>query len=287
MKLEEVSFKNLPVNQIFQTYLEDYSRLEGFYSHPPEALTKLNGSVDYNTGKVNRDRLKQLLRQINEKYGAEAKAFERIDQLKNREAKVIVTGQQMIVLGGPLFLIYKAISVMIWARHIEENTGKPVIPVFWLADEDHDIDEVTKIALPDGDNIEELQLDFDPEVRHSIGSDKPVAEAIESLIEKIFEILPETEFSEELRSLVQSCYVSGNLKEGFARLIVRLFSKHGLVIAESNNPEIKKELSAPICRAVTLSAEINEELESRSAEIDSKFHRQAQVQTSTLFMHYP
>lgn len=287
MKLDEVSFNDLPVNEIFQTYLEDYSRLADFYSQPPEAVSRLNSSEDYNTGKVNRERLTELLRQVNESYGAESKTFERIDQLEDPEAKVIVTGQQMIVFGGPLFLIYKALSVLIWARYVEENTGKPVIPVFWLADEDHDVDEVATIALPNGDKIEQLQLDFDPEVRHSIGSDKPVSEAIDSLISKIFEILPETEFSEEIRSLVQSCYDSGNLKEGFARLIVRLFSKHGLVLAESNNPEIKKELSAPICRAVSRSIEINEELESRSAEVETKFHRQAQVQPSTLFMHDP
>ncbi len=62
---------------------------------------------------------------------------------------VVVTGQQVGWLTGPLYTIYKAVSVIQAARFIEAQLGSPyrVVPVFWMASEDHDAAEVNWIAL--------------------------------------------------------------------------------------------------------------------------------------------
>ncbi len=287
MKLDYIGFDELPVNALFQSYLNDYSQLSGFFTKSPFQWPAQNGEPDLNSGKISRDQLVELLREINTGYGAHQQSLDQIDRLKDPEAKVVVTGQQMVIFGGSLFLILKAISVIVWARQLEQRTGKPVVPVFWLADEDHDYDEVTGLSLPGDEGVEHLKLDFTPDVPHSIGNLKPGQKTIELLLDQIFEVLPETDFSSELRELLASSYQSGNLKEGFARLFSELFSKQGLVLVESNNPAVKKALSEPICRAVQEATAINEELEARSAEVEARFHRQAHVQPTTLFMHDP
>ena len=285
MKLEDVSFDKLPVNSLFQTYVNDYPKLSGFFSESPFRWPKQNGRADFNTGKVDRETLITLLNNINSAYGVDEEALRQIKRLEDPETRVVVTGQQMVVFGGPLFLILKAISVLLWAKHIERQTGKPVVPVFWLADEDHDLEEVSTLALPGSDGAEHLYLDYHPAVHHSVGSNSPAGEEVDSLLKQIFSLLPETDFSSELEELLRSSYQSGNLKQGFGKLMAGLFSKHGLVLAESNNAGIKKELSRPICQAVQQAIEINEKLEERSAEVEDGFHRQAQVQPTTLFMH--
>lgn len=285
MKLEDVSFDKLPVNSLFQTYVKDYPKLSGYFSESPFQWPKQNGRSDFNSGKVERNKLITLLNNINTSYGVDKETFSQIKRLEDPESRVVVTGQQMVVLGGPLFLVLKAISVLSWAKYIERQTGKPVVPVFWLADEDHDLEEVSTLALPGSDGVEHLHLDYHPKVRHSVGVKSPAGDAVADLINRVFEILPETDFSSELDELLRSTYQSGNLKEGFGRLMARLFSKHGLVLAESNNSGIKEELSRPICQAVQQAIEINDKLEKRSAEVENDFHRQAQVQPTTLFMH--
>lgn len=287
MKLDSVSFDELPVNRLFRTYVSDFSELSGFFSKAPFEWSQQNGELKFKSGKVERNSLVDILHDINTRYGAHQKALEQIERLNDPDARVVVTGQQMVVFGGSVFLLFKAISVIVWARQLEQRIGKPVIPVFWLADEDHDIEEVSQLSLPDEQQIKHLNLRFSPRVRHSIGELEPDEEAIKEFTDQIFETLPETEFSAELRDLLESSYSNSNLKEGFARLFGSLFSKHGLVLAESNNHKIKQHLAEPICKAVHDAVSINESLEQQSVAVEEKFHRQAQVQPTTLFIHDP
>ena len=57
----------------------------------------------------------------------------------------MVTGQQLSWYGGPLYTFFKLMSAIQWSKRLSETTGKTVIPVFWLADEDHDYKEINQI----------------------------------------------------------------------------------------------------------------------------------------------
>ena len=70
--------------------------------------------------------------------------FERPDAL------AVVAGQQVGLFGGPLFTIYKAITAIALARSIESACGVPVVPIFWLASDDHDFEEVRRARVSDG-----------------------------------------------------------------------------------------------------------------------------------------
>src|SRR5688572_20609748 len=56
-----------------------------------------------------------------------------------RGAAVVVTGQQVGLFLGPLYTLYKAASAVALARAIAERSGVPVVPMFWLQTEDHDV----------------------------------------------------------------------------------------------------------------------------------------------------
>jgi bacillithiol biosynthesis cysteine-adding enzyme BshC len=62
---------------------------------------------------------------------------------------VVVTGQQPGFLGGPLLTLYKALTAVAAARQYRALTGRPCVPVFWVASEDHDLDEVREARFPD------------------------------------------------------------------------------------------------------------------------------------------
>lgn len=69
-------------------------------------------------------------------------------KLADPATRVVVTGQQVGLFGGPLYTLTKALAATLWARRIEEETGTPAVAVFWMATEDHDYAEVAKAYLP-------------------------------------------------------------------------------------------------------------------------------------------
>jgi bacillithiol biosynthesis cysteine-adding enzyme BshC len=64
-------------------------------------------------------------------------------KIRMEGVSTVTTGHQLQIAGGPAFLHYKTITTIRLARKIEEDTGKKVVPVFWLASEDHDFKEVS------------------------------------------------------------------------------------------------------------------------------------------------
>ena len=61
----------------------------------------------------------------------------------------IVTGQQAGLFGGPLFVLWKALGTVVVARELEARRGRPVVPVFWVASDDHDFAEVRSATVVD------------------------------------------------------------------------------------------------------------------------------------------
>jgi len=71
-----------------------------------------------------------------------------LEKLKSGAAAV-VTGQQPSVALGPLYNVYKALTAIRWARHLEAG-GVKAVPVFWNHSDDDNVDGLNRLAFPDG-----------------------------------------------------------------------------------------------------------------------------------------
>ena len=67
----------------------------------------------------------------------------RLDKLRDLESSTVTTGHQLQLCGGPAFFHYKIITTIRLARKLEKESGRGVVPIFWLASEDHDFKEVS------------------------------------------------------------------------------------------------------------------------------------------------
>ena len=73
-------------------------------------------------------------------------------------ARAVVTGQQVVLFGGPLLTILKAATAVARASEATKATGVEHVPVFWLATEDHDLEEVDQVSFLTKSSVETLRL---------------------------------------------------------------------------------------------------------------------------------
>ncbi len=110
-----------------------------------------------------RAELSRILTEYNREIGAPQPAIENASRLARSETLVVTTGQQPMAFGGPLYVLYKAVTAVRLAREAEAALGVPVVPVFWNAAEDHDLDEVaTATAAGPGGKLLRFRADLSP-----------------------------------------------------------------------------------------------------------------------------
>jgi len=185
---------------------------------------------------------------------------------------LVTTGQQPVLFGGPLYVLYKALTAVELARSLEDQLGRPVLPVFWVASEDHDWEEARQLHLLDQTN-ELKTVELPPRegatpALHRIplghGADAgPGTEAGADLLtplHALLEALPETDFSPPLRTALESAWSPGTtLPEGFLRSLKQLLAPFGLFFVEAHDPSLRR-LSRPLLLEELRSSRRSQEL---------------------------
>ncbi len=227
----------------------------------------------------------ELISLFNARFPGQQPADELSAILADENTVTITTGQQLSLFGGPLYTIYKTISVIHLAKRLTRDTGRHVVPVFWLPDEDHDFEEIASVVLPEKQNLNRFSLPCDSCARHAAGS-ITIDEDFESFRKDVYQSLQPTDFSRRLTSLLDEAYTTGRTyRDAFGYLISLLFSDHGLILAGSNFSEAKNISRSCIEKAISNAGEIQAALEEQSRDLAENYHQQVQITDSLLFWH--
>ena len=81
-----------------------------------------------------------------------------LTKLAKENSVVVIGGQQAGILTGPLYSIHKIISIISLARQKEAELKIPVVPVFWIAGEDHDFQEVNHIYIEKEEKVQKIVI---------------------------------------------------------------------------------------------------------------------------------
>ncbi len=282
MDISGCSFSELSYSTLFTTYLTNYEKLSSFYEFNPLDEADIERRAESLFGARYKDAYINALRSYHEELGISSSQAGQLKKLDKEDALVIVTGQQLGVLGGPMFTIYKIMSAILIARSYEEKLDRPVVPVFWLADEDHDFEEIAWAGITGRKDFTKIHLDEE-------GSGKPVSDElvtaqIEELKAQVKEELFDTDFSEALWNQINSYYKEGKTHaQAFAGLINEWFADEGLLIAGSNFASVKKLLSKEFSVSISEADAMYESIEKQSSELENEFHRQVMNGDSNLF----
>ncbi|WP_028595832.1 bacillithiol biosynthesis cysteine-adding enzyme BshC [Paenibacillus assamensis] len=251
------TWDTLPVpvsQQLAKLYIErDPVVVEQFYEfHPDEDWHKRVSWVDEAAHmRADRFELVNVLMQYQQKVNNHPEAIRSLERLQDSQALVVVGGQQGGLLGGPLLVVYKAISIIRMAQEAEQRLERPVIPVFWLAGEDHDFDEVNHTyMLSSQSGIQRIRLEHSPSGRQPVSHYHVDESEWDAVIGQLEELLPTTEFKapmlERYRMVMQE---SSSLTEACARLLGYMFGEMGLVLLDSADEQLRA-VEGPLFKSI-------------------------------------
>ena len=271
LRAESIPFSDFPgQSRLFIDYQTDPLSLKKYY---PQAIASQDDIASLVPGvlanhKADRNVLADALAEINIKFGAGHKTLKNIESLRSPDTVAVVTGQQAGLFSGPLYTIYKAMSAIRQVERLREQ-GVNAVPVFWVATEDHDFEEVSKTYVIDRQG--EL-YESKTEPSHCY-EDLPVGyvkldSSIKEGIADLIAALSPTEFTAEVRHLIEDSWRPDDyFGDAFGKLLTHLLGDYGLIILCPLHPKLKR-LAAPIyVEAIRSSAEIVDALRKRSDEL--------------------
>ena len=188
-----------------------------------------------------RKELSDVLIHMNKKWGAPEQTIHNINRLKQSDSVVVIGGQQAGLLTGPLYTIHKIVSIITYAKQQEIEFNRPVIPVFWIAGEDHDYLEVNHVHMFHDGKMEKVLLDEQP-LKKIPMSHKPINHQTgEKWLQHVFSLLKETEHTKELYFQMREALSQSNtIVDFFARTLFTLIREEGIVLVDSGAPEIRQ-----------------------------------------------
>ncbi len=185
-----------------------------------------------------------------------------------RGAAAVVTGQQVGLFLGPLYTIYKAASAVVLARVLAAETGTPVVPVFWLQTEDHDLPEIASCGVPGAACCEMITAPIEAGNRISIAHRLLPAE-IAGCLDRLAELLGDGSLAQTHVARLGRHYRAGASWAGaFAGVLAELFAPEGLVMIDPRDATLAKVVAPVHAQALDQAEDIAAAMIAHGAELE-------------------
>lgn len=199
----------------------DATLARNFLSIPPDAHDGIARSRVLLEGRsFPRQEVAEILLNYNTELGNDPAALANAKKLSLPNSSCVVTGQQLGFMGGPAFVFIKAISCLLLAREAD------AIPIFWLATEDHDLDEINHVHQIDPyGNLVRYHLNW-PQAGAAV-EDLPLLPQHQEVIKAFWQALNPTK-----AALPVDAGSSRGYAYAMAQLLVKAFEGTGMVFLE-------------------------------------------------------
>ncbi|RTQ95400.1 bacillithiol biosynthesis cysteine-adding enzyme BshC [Lysinibacillus telephonicus] len=231
MKLEQVE---LPVsNQLLFDYWSGSEKLQPFYQYEFNDYS-FTTRLDYLKSRyTNNEELSNIIRSYMEPLGISEKVEENLKHLE-KGAVAVVGGQQAGILTGPLYSVHKAITVILLSKEQSEKLGEKVVPIFWIAGEDHDLEEINHTFTIHNGIPKKQVYDKRSSKKTMASATKIQKDELINLIESIFNDYGETEYTQDLfKFVLHQIEQSDTFTDLFARIMNHLFKNEGLLMIDA------------------------------------------------------
>ena len=284
MTAPPASVRSLPhaalgASALFQAYTSAEADALRFYRWSPwSAEDRAEAARVAAEHAAHRDAVADVLVEQNRAWGASDVVLAAVERLRQPDAVAVVTGQQLGLFCGPLYTVWKALSAVRLAERLEREAGRPAVPVFWLADEDHDFAEVRRTAFIDGPDVRFVAYDPGPTGltvgRGPVGRLVLDAGALAATFRQLDAALPDGPHRADALRLAREAYAPGRtMRDAFAHLLRALVPD--VVLISADDARLKRLVAPLVRRELEEWAQTYAGLEARSGELEAAgFHAQ-------------
>ncbi len=219
-------------------YLDQAKDLKPFYNRYPTSENFLDQIKEKkaNFPESNRAVLVEALSNQNKKIALSELSQSNISALRESNTFTVVTGHQLNLFTGPIYFLYKIVSTINLTRQLKEQYPDfHFVPVYWMATEDHDFDEINFF------NFKGQKVQWNHDASGAVG--KLNTEGLKEVFDIFSAGLGNTPNAKTLKALFEKAYLGhSNLAEATRFLVNELFGEYGLVIIDGDDAELKKLL---------------------------------------------
>jgi bacillithiol synthase len=285
MDCRALSFRQLPHQpKIFLDYLDHFARVKSFYVHEPTSKAVFAQAKALKFPRERAAAVAGALAKQNAIFGSDAKTQANIDRLA-KGAVAVVSGQQVGLFGGPSYSIYKALMAIQVAEELTRQ-GVEAVPIFWMATEDHDVDEIRHTTWFHDGRSTRFELPAPADAGKPVGR-IPLGPASSRIVREASDLL-EQQGSPLLAHILRDSYgPAETYGSAFAKMFARIFTGRGLILLEPLDPELHR-IAAPIYeRAAKDRDSLNESLLQRGKDLEKAgYAPQVKVTSKSTLLFY-
>ena len=259
-------------SKLFTDLLYHFDKVADFYDHAPFDPESYRKAAKFDFPDARRAQLVRALAESNPGNPS-------LDKLAQSGTLAVVTGQQVGLFSGPAYTLYKVLTAVRLAKHLD-GQGIPAVPVFWLATEDHDLLEINQAWAFGADQqpVEFTTTATNPKLGPVGGiviEHPPLAE-----LRAVLDTLP---FGAEISELVQKAYAPGSsFGAAFRALMADLLEPYGVLFVDPMRPEIRELMAPLLAHAAGLAPKLMADLATRNTELTERgYHTQVHVDADT------
>jgi bacillithiol biosynthesis cysteine-adding enzyme BshC len=261
--------------------------LSTYFHYFPNKTSYENRAISLKSHQVNRIQLASVVREYMMQFPQNDAVDIHLSELE-KDALVVIGGQQAGLLTGPLYSVHKALSIILLAKQQRQALGIPVVPVFWIAGEDHDLDEINSTFTLNQGRLQKHTYNDRPNRKQMASETAVEAEKLQSFIRDVFKQFTETIYTKELlRKCLDMTHQVSSYSHFFAVMMHDFFSNEGLLLIDAAYQPLRKYESPYFVKMI----EQAQEIASLVVDQESRFQQagygqpiQASEDSSNLFI---
>ncbi|HET8923429.1 MAG TPA: bacillithiol biosynthesis cysteine-adding enzyme BshC [Candidatus Acidoferrum sp.] len=285
MDCRALAFRQLPHQpRLSLEFLDHFEKVKSFYAHPPtmQAVTQVSRKLDY--PEERRVEVAAILGRQNAALGSGTETEANLGRFA-KGAVAVVSGQQVGLFGGPAYSIYKALTAIQIAEELTRD-GIEAVPVFWMATEDHDLEEVRHSTWFDAGKLIRFELPDGNEEGKPVGR-IPLGAEGQRLAQEAADLLKKDGDDLLAQLFVESYGVGGSYGRAFGRLFAYLFAQQGLILMDPLDEGLHR-VAAPLYQHALAERDLlNEKLLQRGKELErAGFEATVKVTAKSTLLFY-
>ncbi|MBZ9628060.1 bacillithiol biosynthesis cysteine-adding enzyme BshC [Psychroflexus sp. CAK1W] len=226
-------------SDLISDYIEEKQNLKPFYNRFP-SVDNFKDQLEEKSKSYTKDYRKGLVEVLNSQYAglSTSEATQsHINSLSENSAFTVTTGHQLNLFTGPLYFLYKIVSTINLAKQLKERyPDSSFVPVYWMASEDHDFEEINFF------NFKHKKFQWEKEAEGAVGHLS--TSGLEELAKTIEKEFGKSENAEYLKGLFKVAYLEHETLASATQFLANeLFGAYGLVILDADDARLKAMFS--------------------------------------------